>query len=208
MSKFPLSKQKQSFIALILAASFLVETFLSAFLYAAFPFLSPLVYIVTNIAFYAALVGCFLITLIPNITWKEIVKAICLVVAFFMVEQIISVFLFLEVLALGYEIVRPLLLLAVLLFGSRWVLKSKLCINKLSWILLGGVFLFGVLFHALDYIQLMSTMENMGDNFASYLNMLTSANSVYNIVATLCTYIFIFILFVRQPFVCQKNKDA
>ncbi len=161
-------------------------------------FSQPLAYIVTSIVFYVALFGCFLIALKPNITSKTVIKSICLAFGFFIFEQIISVFLFSEIIALVYEIIRPLIIFVVILFGNQWLLKNKLNLNKLSWIILGGAFILGALFNVLEYMRVITMMQNMGNDFFSYLSMLTPSNSVYNTLAKLCTYIFTFTLFVKK----------
>ena len=192
------TKQKQISSMLILAASFLIESPLRTTILSILSFSQPLGYIVTSIVFYIALFGCFLIASKPNISSKSVLKSICLVVGFFIFEQIVSVFLFSEIIALVYEIIRPLIIFAVLLVGSQWLLNNKLNLNKLSWIILGGAFVLGALFNVLEYIRVITAMQNMGNSFFSYLEMLTPSNSIYNTLAKLCTYIFTFTLFVNK----------
>ena len=193
-----MNSTKQILIMLILAGSFLIEVPLRTVILSMLSFSQPLAYIVISIVFYVALFGCFLIALKPNISSKSVLKSICLVVGFFIFEQIISVFLFSGIIALAYEIIRPLIIFVVLFLGSRWLLKNKLNLSKLSWIILGGAFILGALFNVLEYIRIITMMQNMGNDFFSYLSMLTSANSVYNALAKLCTYIFTFALFIRK----------
>ncbi len=195
------TKQKQILIMLILAVSFLIEVPLRTVILSILSFLQPLAYIVTSIIFYVALVGCFLIALKPNITSKSVLKSISLVLGFFIFEQIVSVFLFSQIITLAYEIIRPLIIFVVILLGSHWLLKNKLNLNKLSWIILGGVFVLGTVFNVLEYIRLITAIENMGNEFFSYLSILTPSNSVYSIAAKLCTYIFTLVLFIQ-------NKDS
>ena len=192
------TKQKQILVMLILAVSFLIEVPLRTVILSILSFSQPLGYIVISIVFYVALFGCFLIALKPNISSMSVLKSICLALGFFIFEQIISVFLFSEIIALVYEIIRPLIIFVVILLGSQWLLKSKLNLNKLSWIILGGAFILGALFNVLEYIRVITTMQNMGNDFFSYLSMLTPSNSVYNTLSKLCTYIFTFILFVNK----------
>ena len=195
------TKQKQILIMLILAASFLIESPLRTTILSILSFSQPLGYIVTSIVFYIALFGCFLIASKPNISSKSVLKSICLVVGFFIFEQIVSVFLFSEIIALVYEIIRPLIIFVVILLRSQWLLKNKLNLNKLSWIILGGAFILGALFNVLEYIRVITMIRNMGNDFFSYLSMLTPSNSVYSIAAKLCTYIFTLVLFTQ-------NKDS
>ncbi len=192
------TKQNQISIMLILAVSFLIESPLRTTILSILSFSQPLAYIVTSIVFYVALVLCFLIALKHNVSSKSVLKSICLVLGFFIFEQIISVFLFSEIIALVYEIIRPLIIFVVILLGSHWLLKNKLNLNRLSWIILGGVFILGALFNAFEYIRVITMMQNMGNSFFSYLSMLTPPNSVYSIVAKLCTYIFTFVLLVEN----------
>ena len=195
------TKQKQISSMLILAVSFLIESPLRTTILSILSFSQPLGYIVTSIVFYIALFGCFLIASKPNISSKSVLKSICLALGFFIFEQIISVFLFSEIIALVYEIIRPLIIFVVILLGSHWLLKNKLNLNKLSWIILGGAFILGALFNVLEYIRVITMIRNMGNDFFSYLSMLTPSNSVYSIVAKLCTYIFTIVLFTQ-------NKDS
>ena len=191
-------KQKQISILLILVASFLIEVPLRTTILSIFSFSQSLAYIVTSIVFYVALCVCFLIDSKPNITSKTVVKSICLVLGFFVLEQIISVFLFSEIIALAYEIIRPLLIFVVIALGSRWLSKNKLNLYKISWIILVGVFVLGALFNVLEYTRMMSVIQNMGNDFFSYLSLLTPSNSLYSIIAKLCTYIFAFVLLTQN----------
>ena len=192
------TKQKQISIMLILATSFLIESPLTRSILSILSFSHPLAYIATSSVFYVALFGCFLIVLKPNITLKSILKSICLAFGFFIFEQIISVFLFSEIIELVYEIIRPLIIIAVILLGSQWLQKNKLNLYKLSWIILGGAFILGALFNVFEYIRVITMMQNMRNDFFSYLSMLTPSNSVYNTLGKLCTYIFTFTLFVNK----------
>ena len=191
-------KQKQISILLILVASFLIEVPLRSTILSIFSFSQSLAYIVTSIVFYVALCVCFLIDSKPNITSKIVVKSICLVLGFFVLEQIISVFLFSEIIALAYEIIRPLLIFVVIALGSRWLSKNKLNLHKISWIILVGVFVLGALFNVLEYTRMMSVIQNMGNDFFSYLSLLTPSNSLYSITAKLCTYIFASVLLTQN----------
>ena len=193
-----LTNKKQIPIMLILALSFLIESPLRTTILSILSFSQPLAYIVTSVVFYVALFGCFLIALKPNITSKSVLKLICLVLGFFMFEQIVSVFLFNEIIALAYEIIRPLIIFVVILLESQWVLKNKLNLNKLGWIILGSAFILGSLFNILEYIRVITMLQNMGNSFFSYLSILTQSNSVYSIAAKLCTYIFTFALFIKK----------
>ena len=191
-------KQKQISILLILVASFLIEVPLRTTILSIFSFSQSLAYIVTSIVFYVALCVCFLIDSKPNITSKIVVKSICLVLGFFVLEQIISVFLFSEIIALAYEIIRPLFIFVIIALGSRWLSKNKLNLYKISWIILVGVFVFGALFNVLEYTRMMSVIQNMGNDFFSYLSLLTPSNSLYSIIAKFCTYIFVFVLLTQN----------
>lgn len=193
-----LTNKKQIPIMLILALSFLIESPLRTTILSILSFSQPLAYIVTSVVFYVALFGCFLIALKPNITSKSVLKLICLVLGFFIFEQIVSVFLFNEIIALAYEIIRPLIIFVVILLESQWVLKNKLNLNKLGWIILGSAFILGSLFNILEYIRVITMVQNMGNIFFSYLSILTQSNSVYSIAAKLCTYIFAFALFIKK----------
>ena len=114
-----LTNKKQIPIMLILALSFLIESPLRTTILSILSFSQPLAYIVTSVVFYVALFGCFLIALKPNITSKSVLKLICLVLGFFIFEQIVSVFLFNEIIALAYEIIRPLIIFVVILLESK-----------------------------------------------------------------------------------------
>ena len=93
-----------------------------------------------------------------------------------------------------YEIIRPLIIFVVILLENHWLLKNKFNLNRLSWIVLGCVFILGALFNSLEYIRIITATQNIGNSFFSYLNILALSNSVYSIVAKLCTYIFTFVL--------------
>ena len=192
------TKQKQISIMLILAISFLIESPLRTTMLSILSFSQALAYLVTSIVFYVALVGCFLIVLKPNISSKSVLKSICLALGFFIFEQIVSVFLFSEIIALVYEIFRPLFIFTVIFLGNRWLLQYKLSFNKLVWVILGGVFILSALFNVLEYIRLITMIKNMGNDFFSYLSVLTPSNSVYNTLAKLCTYVFTFTLFINK----------
>ena len=190
--------KKQMPIMLVMAISFLIESPLRTTILSIFSFSQPLAYIVTSIVFYVALSVCFLIISKPNITSKTVVKSICLALGFFVFEQIISLFLFSEIIALVYEIIRPLVIFLVIVLGSHWLLENKLNLNKFSWIILVGVFVFGALFNIIEYIRMITAIQNMGNDFFSYLILLTPSNSVYSIVAKLSTYIFTCVLLIQN----------
>ena len=192
------TKQKQISIMLILVPSFLIESLLRTTMLSILSFSQPLAYIVTSIVFYVALALCFLIAFKSDISSRSVIKSSCLALGFLVFEQIISVFLFSEIIALVYEIIRPLIIFVVILLASRWLLKNKLNLNKLSWIVLFGVFVLGALFNVLEYIRMITAIQNMGNDFFSYLNLLTPSNSVYSIVAKLCTYIFTYVLLIQN----------
>ena len=195
------TKQKQISIMLIFAVSFLIEFPLRATIISIFSFLQPLAYMAMSIVFYVALFACFLIVLKPNIALKTVIKSVCLALGFFIIEQIISMVLFSEIIALLYEIIRPLIVFFVIFLGCYWLIKYKLNFNKGVWIILGGLFVLGAVFNVLEYIRLITVIENMGNDFFSYLTLLTLSNSVYTILAKLCTYIFTLLLFIQ-------NKDS
>lgn len=182
------TKQKHISIILILLASFLIESPLRATIISGLSFFQPLAYIVTSAIFYIALIGCFLIALKPNVTSKSVLKTICLVLGFFILEQIIS--------ALFCEIIRPLFILAVIIIVNHLVFKTKLNLNKIRLTILCSAFILGALFIVLEYIRVITVAHGIQNDFFSYLSILTSANSVYVILAKLCTYIFTFVLFI------------
>lgn len=190
------TKQKQISIMLILATSFFIECPLKMTILSILSFSQSLAYIVTSVVFYVALAVCFLITSKPNITSTAVIKSICLALGLFIFEQIIPLFLFSEVIALVYEIIRPLIIFVVVLLGSRCLLKNELNLNKLSWIILGGVFILGAVLNVLEYIRMITAIQNMGNDFFSYLSIVTLSGSIYSIVAKFCTYIFTVVLFI------------
>jgi len=190
------TKQKHISIILILLASFLIESPLRATIISVLSFFQPLAYIVTSAIFYIALIGCFLIALKPNVTSKSVLKTICLVLGFFIFEQIISVLLFNEIIALLCEIIRLLFNLHVIILVYRLVFKTKLNLNKIRLTILCSAFILGALFNVLEYIRIITVAQGIQNDFFSYLSILSSANSVYVILAKLCTYIFTFVLFI------------
>lgn len=186
------NKSKQILIMIILAISFLIEFPLRMTVISILSFFQPLAYI-TSFVFYIALFACFLIVLKPNITSKSIIKSICVAVAFGIFEQIIPMFLFNAVLALAYEIIRPLLIFAVILWANYWILGSKIYINKVFLSIIGVLFVLVALFNILGYIQMIAAVQNMGNDFFSHISLLSLGNSVYNMLAEFSTYVFTFI---------------
>lgn len=190
------SKQITTFI--ILAISFLIECPLRTIIISMLSFSQSLAYIITGMVFYIALFACFLIAFGSNITSKTIIKLICVVLAFFAFEKIMSLFLFSEFVALAYEIIRPLLIFIVILFANGCLTKTKFSLNKWFWVILGCVFVIGTLFNVLEYVRISAAMQSMENDFYSYLNLLIPSNSIYTILAKLCTYIFTFVLLMRS----------
>lgn len=135
-----------------------------------------------------------------NLTSKSIIKFICIIGAFFVLEQIISLLLFNEIFTLIYEIIRPLFILLFVLLAKIWLSETKFDFNKWTWFILGGAFVLGALFNVLEYVRIRTLMQSIGNDFFSYLTLLTPSNSIYVILAKLCTYIFTFILLIQ-------NKD-
>lgn len=76
------------------------------------------------------------------------------------------IFLFSEVIVLVYEIIRPLIIFVVILLENLWLLKNKFNLNRLSWIVLGCVFILGALFNSLEYIRIITATQNMGNSFS------------------------------------------
>ncbi len=201
------NKSKQILIMIILAVSFLIEFPLRMTAISILSFFQPLAYIITSFVFYISLFACFLIVLKPNITSKSIIKSICVAVAFGVFEQIIPMFLFNEVFALAYEIIRPLLIFAVILWANYWIFGSKIYINKVFLSIIGVLFVLVALFNILGYIQMIAAVQNMGNDFFSHISLLSLGNSVYNMLAEFSTYVFTFItLMFSQKSISNKNS--
>lgn len=202
------NKAKQLSILIILAISFLIEFPLRTTVLSILFFSQPLAHIITSVAFYVALFACFLIVLNPKITSKSVVKSICVVVVFAVFEKIVSVFLFGEIFALAYEIIRPLLIFAVIVWANYWILESKINTNKVFLSIMGAFFFLGALFNILEYIRMITTIQTMGNDYFSYLSLLTPSNSIYNILAAFSTYALTFIaLIYSQSNFLNKNKE-
>lgn len=191
------NKSKQISILIILAVCFLIEAPLRTVISTAFSFFQPLPYIMANV-FYVALFSCFMVCLKPDITSKSVIKAICVILAFGIFEQIISVFLFNEIIALAYKIIRPLFVLIIIIFANRWILKSKIGFNKVLIVIIGALFIFSALFNVLEYVRVITVLQNMGNNLLSYLTLLTPSISIYAIMESLCNYILVFVLFRKK----------
>lgn len=189
--------KKQIPILIVLAASFLIESPLRATLLSVFSFSQPLANFVISIVFYLALFACFMIGFKNNINSKSVLKSICLSLGLFVFEKVISVFLFAEIIALSYEIIRPIIIFAVVCLGNYWLSGKKPSYNKAVWVILGGAFVIGALFNILEYTRLIAGFQNMGNDYLSYLNMLNSTSSAYSILSKLCTYIITFTLFTK-----------
>lgn len=195
-------KSKQIWIFIILGISFLIEQPLRTTVISFLSFSQPLAYLITSLIFYIALFACFLVILKPNLTLKVITKTFCIVIAFFTLEQIISSLLFSEIFALVYKIVRPILIFFIIRLSYGWLLKTKFTFKKQIRVALGITFVVGALFNILEYIRIDALVQSMGNDFFSYLTLLTDSNSIYIVIAKLCTYIFTFILLV------QDNQDV
>lgn len=190
------SNKKQISILLVLAVSFLIEYPLRTRVISLLSFSQPLAYFVTSIVFYAALFACFMIVSKGNTASKSVLKSICLVLGFFVFEQIVSMFLFGEIIALAYVIIRPLIIFVVILLGNQWLFKNKLALNKWVYAVLVCAFVLGALFNVLDYVRIIN--QSVANDFFSYVTLLTLSNSVYTVLAKLCTYIFTFALFMKK----------
>lgn len=201
------NKSKQILIAIILAVSFLIEFPLRTTIHSILALSQPLAYLITSIIFYVALFACFIISLKPDITSKSVIKSIGIVIGFFVLEQIISAFLFSEIIALVYEIIRPLLIAVVVLLGYRLILKSKIRISKLFLVVLGVLLVSGAVFSILEYVRIITSVQNMGTDFFSYLSLLDHPTSIYAVLTKLCTYIFTFVLFAQSKDLTGDAKD-
>ena len=197
------TKLKHILIIPVLVAAFLIETFLGTTFVSVLPFLPLLAYIIKSIAFYAALFVCFLLILKPNYTTKSIIKLICIVATFWVFERIVAVFFFSEIFTLVYQIIRPLLIFAVVLLANILVLNSKIYINKLLLSVLCVLFVLGAVFNILEYIRIITEIQNMRNDFFSVLSLLRPLNSVYEILAKFCTYAFTFVLLIHSK--CFKD---
>lgn len=181
------NRRKGILFIIILSVAFLIESPFKLATTSALSFSQPLAQSL-NLIFYAALFVCFLITFKSETPKKPIFKSICIVLAFVLFEQIMSAFFINAIFGLIYEIIRPLLIVLIILWANRWIVKSRIDVNKTVIIAIGVLWLLNALLMILDFIQMMGALQALEYNIHSYVNLLAASNSIYNVLANFSNY--------------------
>lgn len=204
-----LSKHKNLIlIASILFIAFLIESPLHTKTVFLFSFMPSLGYFIVNIIGYIAELVCVLLLTKQYFNPTNFFKALGLIFAFAVIDQMISMLLFTEIIALFYQIIRPAIAVVFICFAIKLISKCKF--KKDIKLLIVGIiiFIFGAVFNVLEYVRMITAMQDTGNDFFSNLSALTFSNSVYSIMAVFCGYILNFIAFaLAEKCICYKNSD-
>ncbi len=196
-------KSKQISIFMVLAVSFVIQYPLRVAISSLSVFLQPIAHIIPNIVFNIALFVCFLIVLKPDITLNSVLKAGCIAVLFFVLERMASRLLISTIISFIFQIVKPILIFAVVALANKWLFKSKLRFNKPVWIILGAVYSLEVLFNFLTFLRLTAILYNLGDSIFSYMSLMSF--DIFSLMSSLCFYIITFVLFTQNnALLCRK----
>ena len=195
-------------IASILFIAFLIESPLYTQAVSLFSFLPMLGYLIVGKIGYIAMLVCVLIITNQYLNKANLFKALGLIFAFAVIDQIISMSIFTEISAMLYQIIRPVISVVFICLTIKLISKCKFK-KDIKLLVIGIiVFMFDVGFNVLEYILIITVMQNLGNDFFSLFRVLTLSNNVYNMMATFCDYILSFIAFVfAEKCICYKNSD-
>lgn len=205
------NKIKKIAILIILTLSFLIAGPLRTQVFLMLSFSPVLAYLVISSNFYIALLACLIIDLIPQITLKAILKSLCLVFAFFVLQEVVAFFGIIA--SIVFEIIRPLVLMGVIILSNIWSLGANLVFEKKSIVLLSVSFGLGVLCIVVPLIATFAPINTLSINndFFGYLGILTGSNIYFTYglryLAQMLLHFFIAVLFMQNKLLKQDAQD-
>lgn len=204
-----LAKHKNLFlIAVVLFIAFLIESPLYTQTVALFSFIPAFRYLIVGIIGYIATPACILLITKQYFSIANFFKAFGLIFIFAVIDRIIKMLLFTEIVILFYQIIRPVIEVVFICLAIKLISKCKFKKDMKLFVFGVIAFMLGVVLNVLEYVRMITAMQGIGNDFFSYLSVLTISNSLYNIMAIFCGYIIIFIAFAfAEKCICPKNSD-
>lgn len=205
------NKIKKIAILIILTLSFLIAGPLRTQVLLMLSFSPVLAYLVISSNFYIALLACLIIDLIPQITLKAILKSLCLVFAFFVLQEVVAFFGIIA--SAVFEIIRPLVLMGIIILSNIWSLRANLVFEKKSIILLSVSFGLGALCIVVPLIAIFAPKNplTMNNEFFTYLGILTGQDIYFTYglryLEQMLLHFFIAVLFMQNKLLKQDAQD-
>lgn len=190
-----LKSKKNILTGLVLIVAFLLETPIRHYIIPGIAFLGVVDAILASTIGYIAIFTCLLIVTRDYMNKANLIKAAVVVGVFAVVDKITSLLSFSETLALVYQTVRPILVVAVIYFAVKLIARCR--IYKDNKVLSLGLVLLGAnaILRVIEFISLKFAMQSAEYNFFAMLSMLMPSSSVYSILASLCSYAIAFLTF-------------
>lgn len=153
--------------------------------------------VIPVIIIYISMILCILISVKPFIKTVNVFKAIAAVLVFAVLDSLLSRFALSLIIALIYQILRPALLAVIFVFTFRMITKRRVTMCKPIAILIVCVFAVGTVCSILQYIFINSAMQyyqGLGNDFFSYLNLLSPSSGIISYAVSACLYILLFLV--------------
>ena len=190
-----LKSKRNILTGLVLIVAFLLETPIRHYIIPGIAFVGALDVILSSTIGYIAIFTCLLIVTRDYMNKANLIKAAVVVGVFAVVDRIIRLFSFVEILVLVYQMVRPIIVVAVIFFAIKLIARCR--IYRDNKVLSLGLLLLGAngAFNVVEYVSRKIAMQHAGNNFFAMVSMLTPSSSAYSILASLCGYLIVFLAF-------------
>ena len=141
---------------------------------------------ITATVIYAAVFACLLIVTKEHLSPAGVLIALGVTVLFFAVDRCLTLLSVSLIAALIYQIIRPVIAAALIVFAGRLIMKTKIGFNPKIAIAAGVAFLLHAAVSVLSYFSL---AESAGFAAAVFLG------NIYSLLVSFLTYAIIFIAF-------------
>ena len=188
-----LRSKKNILIGLVLIVAFLLETPIRNYIIPGISLIPAVNAVLSGTIGYVAVFTCILMVTRDYMNKVNLIKAAVVVGVFAVVDRVIRLFAFAEILVLVYQTVRPILVVAVIFFAIKLITRCRIYrdnkVLNLGLLLLGA----NAILNVIEFISIKLAMQSVGNNFFAMVSMLTPSNSAYSILASLCSYAVIFL---------------
>lgn len=165
----------------------------------------PLLNILPKLIFYIAIFIC-MIFVEKSFDKVNVLKTFLVAGLIFIIQTLFQLFYYNIETALVIEVIKPIIFATVLLFGFAWILKKKIKLNRWFWIVGSFSVILNAILIILYYNRAKTTVETVGNDFLSYLRLLTQStniSSVYSFMLSLLFYSVIYFVF----YISIKDKN-
>ncbi|MBQ8203748.1 MAG: hypothetical protein IJZ75_05650 [Clostridia bacterium] len=192
------AKRKKNLIlsAVVLLLAFLIESPLHIKIQVLFSFSalgSLIVYALLSLICYIAIIVCLLFTLEDKPQFSDFLKASVSVLALFIVDKLISFALSIQIIVLVYQVIRPAVTFAFIYLAVKWMGKCEFKKTKMLLVIGVVVFVISIVLNVYGHVLFLIAVSDTQNQFYSYLDLLSASDEGYNMWASLCRYILIFI---------------